>query len=87
MCLVGSPSLVHIEQSETYLTTDVYLTVDAGVASYTPARFHTFMQIDHEIYSTVILLLPIIHSRRAVVSYNVSMRTMYWLTACSSLPR
>ena len=61
-------SLVHIEQSETYFTTDVYLTVDAGAASHTPAQFHTFMQIDHEICSTVILLLPMINSRRAVVT-------------------
>ena len=31
------------------------LTVDPGVASLIPARFHTFVEIDHEIISTVIL--------------------------------
>ena len=35
-----------------------------------PARSHTFVEIDHEIISTVILLLPLIHSRRVVVSYK-----------------
>ena len=29
---------------------------DPGVASSTPARSHTFVEIDHEIISTVILL-------------------------------
>ena len=30
----------------------------------------TFVEIDHEIISTAILLLPLIHSRRVVVSYK-----------------
>ena len=30
----------------------------------------TFVEIDHEMISTVILLLPLIHSRRVVVSYK-----------------
>ena len=41
------------------------LTVDPGVASSIPARFHNFVEIDHEIISTVILLpsvLPLNHS-------------------------
>ena len=38
------------------LTTDVCLTADPGVASSIPARSHTFVEIDHEIISTVILL-------------------------------
>ena len=29
---------------------------DPGVASSIPARYHTFVEIDHEIISTVILL-------------------------------
>ena len=41
-------------------TTDVNtapcLTADPGVASSIPARYHTFVEIDHEIISTVILL-------------------------------
>ena len=32
-------------------------TADPGVASSIPARSHTFVEIDHEIISTVILLL------------------------------
>ena len=43
---------------------------DPGVASSIPVRSHTFVEIDHEMISTVILLLPLIHSRRVVVSYK-----------------
>ena len=32
------------------------LTADPGVASLIPARYHTFVEIDHEIISTVFLL-------------------------------
>ena len=32
------------------------LAADTGVASSIPARYHTFLEIDHEIISTVILL-------------------------------
>ena len=45
-----------IAQSETCLATDACLTADPGVASLIPARFHTFVEIDREIISTVILL-------------------------------
>ena len=38
------------------LATDVSLTADPGVASLIPAQSHTFVEIDHEIISTVILL-------------------------------
>ena len=38
------------------LATDACLTADPGVASSIPARYHTFVEIDHEIISTVILL-------------------------------
>ena len=38
------------------LATDACLTADSGVASSIPARYHTFVEIDHEIISTVILL-------------------------------
>ena len=51
-------------------TIDACLTADPGVASSIPARYHTFEEIDHEIISTVILLLPLIYSRRVVVSYK-----------------
>ena len=45
-----------VAQSVTCLATDACLTADPGVASSIPARSHTFMEIDHEIISTVILL-------------------------------
>ena len=45
-----------VAQSVTCLATDACLTADPGVASSIPARYHTFMEIDHEIISTVILL-------------------------------
>ena len=45
-----------VAQSVTCLTTDACLTADPGVASSNPARSHTFVEIDHEIISTVILL-------------------------------
>ena len=65
MCLPG-----RVAQSVTCLATDACLTADPGVASSIPARYHTFVEIDHEIISTVILLLPLIYSRRVVVSYK-----------------
>ena len=42
--------------SVTCLATDACLTANPGVASSIPARYHTFVEIDHEIISTVILL-------------------------------
>ena len=46
--IANSPG--RVAQSVTCLVTD------AGVASSIPARHHTFVEIDHEIISTVILL-------------------------------
>ena len=45
-----------VAQSVTYLATDACLTADPGIASSIPARSNTFVEIDHEIISTVILL-------------------------------
>ena len=45
-----------VAQSVTCLATDACLTEDPGVASSIPVRSHTFVEIDHEIISTVILL-------------------------------
>ena len=45
-----------VAQSVTCLATDACLTADPGFASSIPARSHTFVEIDHEIISTVILL-------------------------------
>ena len=39
----------------TCLATDANLTEDPGVASLIPARSHSFVEIDHEIISMVIL--------------------------------
>ena len=40
-------------QSVMCLTTDACLTADPGVASSTVVLSHTFMEVDHEIISTV----------------------------------
>ena len=45
-----------VAQSVTCLATDACLTADPGVASSIPVRSHTFVEIDHEVISTVILL-------------------------------
>ena len=58
-----------VAQSLTCLTPDACLTTDPGVASSIPVRSHTFLEIDHEIISTAILL-PSTDSRRVVVSYK-----------------
>ena len=58
-----------VAQSVTCLATDASLTAFQG-SSLIPVRSHTFVEIDHEIISTVILLLPPNHSRRVVVSYK-----------------
>ena len=42
-----------VAQSVTCLATDACLTAIPGVASSIPARSHTFVEIDHEIISTV----------------------------------
>ena len=46
----------YLMQSVTCLATDACLTAIPGVASSILARSHTFVEIDHEIISTVILL-------------------------------
>ena len=45
-----------VAQSVTCLATDACLTADPGVESSIPVRSHTFVETDHEIISTVILL-------------------------------
>ena len=45
-----------VAQSVTCLATDASLTADPGVVSLIPVWSHTFVEIDHEIISTVILL-------------------------------
>ena len=64
------PKYGRVAQSVTCLATDASLTADPGIASSIPARSHTFVEIDHEIISPVILLPSADHSRRVVVSYK-----------------
>ena len=45
-----------VAQSVTCMATDACLTADPGVASSIPVRSHTFVEIDHEMISRVILL-------------------------------
>ena len=45
-----------VAQSIMCLATDACLTADPGVASSIPVRSHTFVEIDHEMISMVILL-------------------------------
>ena len=45
-----------VAQLVTCLATDASLTADPGVESSIPARSHTFVEIDYEIISAVILL-------------------------------
>ena len=46
----------HVAQSVTCLAIDASLTADPGVTSSITARSHTFVEIDQEIISTIILL-------------------------------
>ena len=52
--LASSPG--RVAPSVTCLTTDACLTANSGVASSIPVRSHIFVEIDHEMISTVILL-------------------------------
>ena len=64
------------------------LTADPGVPSLIPALSHTFVEIDHEIISKVILLpSPELFKKGFLSVTSESMCTKYWSTACSSLPR
>ena len=68
MCLLGP-----VAQSV------VHPTADPGIASSIPARSHTFVEIDNEMISVVILLLPLIQKGLFSVTI-VSMCMKYWLT-------
>ena len=75
-------------QSVTCLATDTSLIADPGVPSPIPARSHTFVEIDHEIISRVILLPSAESFKKGCCQLQAkSMFTKYWLTACSSMPR
>ena len=53
------------------------LTADPGVPSSIPVRSHTFIEIDHEIISTVILLPLLIQEGLLSVTSGI-MCTKYW---------
>ena len=59
-----------VAQSVKCLAKDACLTADPGVASSIPALYHTLVEIDHEIISTVILLPSADSSRKVAVSYK-----------------
>ena len=63
-------SMVKICNADTLKCVKQDIISDPGVTSSIPVRSHTFAEIDHEMISTVILLLPLVHSRRVVVSYK-----------------
>ena len=52
-------------QSVSCLATDACLTSDPGVPSLIAARSNTFMEIDHEIISTVIFLTQLNRSKKS----------------------
>ena len=52
-------------------------TADPGLASLIPARSHTFMEIYHELISTVILLFPRFQEGLLFVT-SESMCMKYW---------
>ena len=60
-----------VAQPVTCLTTDACLTADPEVASSIPVLSHTFVEIDHEYekFLRSFSSLPLIHSKRVVVSY------------------
>ena len=64
-----SDILGRVAQGVMYLAVDTCLTAESRVPSWIPARFHTFVEIDHEIVSMVIIFPPA-DSRRVVVSYK-----------------
>ena len=79
-----------VAQSVRCLATDACLTAHPGVASSILARSHTFVEIDHEIISTVILLSSADSFKKSCCQLQHTSESMcpnYWLTACSSLPR
>ena len=63
--LSWAPLPGRVAQSVRCLATDASLTADPGVAISIPARTNTFMEIDHEIISTFILL-PSAYKRKYV---------------------
>ena len=59
-----------VAQSVMCLATDACLTAGPGVASLIRARSHNFVEIDHEIISTVILLPSADSFKKCCCSYK-----------------
>ena len=76
-----------VAQSVTCLATDACLTADPGVASSIPARYHTFVEIDHKILSTVILLPSADLFKKGCCQLQAKVCAQITGYACSSLPR
>ena len=93
-----APHLLNEEQKYTHVRTARKLRSAVGnvsgyrcvseVPSSIPVRSHTFVEIDHEIISAVILLPSADFIQEGLLSFtSESMCTNHWLTTCSSLPR
>ena len=76
-----------VAQSVTCLATDACLTAIPGVASSIPARSHTFVEIDHEIISTVILLPSADSFKKGFCQLQAKYVHELMVITCSSLPR
>ena len=63
--------------SATVAKLDARPTGDQEIADLTPGRLHSFVEIDQEIFSSVILSLPRIPEGQ----WSVSGENMYWLIA------
>ena len=69
-CVPKSHEIPHFCFLPGYIAQSVVsLAADPGVVSLIQVRSHTFVEIDHEIITTVIRLLPLIQER-VVVSYK-----------------
>ena len=80
---VGPEVINHTYPGGTGLGSSVGCSLDwwSGGREFTaPVRQHSFVEIDHEIFSTVILSLPLIQEGKLSVTCE-RMCTEYWLTA------
>ena len=77
ICCLPGP----VAHSVTCLATDACLTADPGVASSILARYHTFVEIDHDIISTAILLSSADSFKKDCCQLQANVCTNYWLTA------
>ena len=77
--------LLHCSWPASVAQLDARPTEDQEVAGSTPpGRQHSFMEIDHEIFSTVILSRPLFQEGQ--VSVTGEECAQYWLTTGLSLP-